>query len=118
MVEGEILKVFQDAPIMVRVAKCESTLAHYDKDGRVKKNPRSSAHGLFQILAKTHGPSAQKRNLDIMTIEGNIRYARVLYNERGLSPWNASRACWGGNAIKAKATAKNAKRMVAKKNRS
>ena len=34
-------------------------------------------------------------NLDIYTVEGNMKYARHLYESEGVDPWSASSPCWG-----------------------
>lgn len=98
-VEQQVRTYFKDAPVMVRIAKCESGFLHYDpkRPSRLRKNPdpRSSASGVFQILLKTHGPDARKLGFDITTIKGQLGYAKHLYKQRGTRDWNESRACWG-----------------------
>ena len=95
-VEEYVRDYFADAPVMVAVAKCESQFRQSDKDGKILKNPKSTAIGTFQIMASIHQtPAAEKLGLDITTIEGNAAYARYLYEKKGTQPWNASKACWG-----------------------
>ena len=84
-VEEEIRKVFPDAPIMLAVARCESSLIP-DAEGPTNDG------GVFQI----HRPSHAKRieGIDLYNPAQNIRFARELYEESGLAPWRASRHCW------------------------
>ena len=85
---------FADAPIMIAIAECESQFKQYDKRGDVVKNPNSTAIGIFQIMSSIHREPAKDMGLDIASIEGNLAYARQLYEEKGTQPWNASKACW------------------------
>ncbi len=98
-VEAQVRAYFKDAPVMVRIAKCESEFLHYDpkRPGRLNKNPdpRSSASGVFQILLKTHGRAARRIGANLQTVEGQLRYAKHLYRQNGTRDWKASRPCWG-----------------------
>ncbi len=90
MVEDEF---GEDHP-MVEVARCESSFRQFDSDGDVLENPESSAIGVFQILENLHEEPAEDLGLDIFTPEGNIEYARELYDSLGLQPWSPSSLCW------------------------
>lgn len=91
----EIETVFYDAPIMVKVARCE---------GRVKGkldpnayNPTNGSHdnGIFQISDKFHRERYLALGFTDMTdVKQNLAYARILYDESGLQPWFSSRHCW------------------------
>jgi hypothetical protein len=85
-VEEEIRSVFgKDAPIMLKVAKCESGM------NPKSKNKESTATGVFQIMASVHGVRR-----DWLTNQHiNIQIAKALFDSSGLNPWNASRSCWG-----------------------
>jgi hypothetical protein len=100
--EEYVRQVFADAPVMIEVAKCESHLKHFDEDRKVIKNHAgSSAVGVFQIMASIHAEDAKKMGYDIMTVEGNVQYARHLYETSGTKPWEADKAssgCWGKTA--------------------
>lgn len=90
----EINTVFGDNPIMVRIAKCESTLMH-EKNGDVvrgKVDPDDT--GLMQINKRYHGAEAEKLGLDLEDIQDNLAYAKHLFNREGTTPWNSSRKCW------------------------
>ncbi len=95
-VEEYVREYFADAPVMIAIAECESQFRQYDKDGKILKNPTSTAIGVFQIMASIHQDSADTElGLDITNVQGNAGYARHLYEKQGTTPWNASKACWG-----------------------
>lgn len=94
-VEEYVRDYFADVPVMAAIAKCESHFTHV-KDGKILKNSTSSAVGVFQIMSSIHAANAEKNlGIDITSIEGNVAYARYLYEKEGTKPWNASKACWG-----------------------
>lgn len=79
---------------MIEIAKCESHLRQW-VDGKVLAgivNPKD--RGLFQLNAFYHKEAALKMGLDIETAEGNIAYAKHLYENEGTRPWDASKKCW------------------------
>jgi hypothetical protein len=86
----EIDTVFPDAPIMHDVMRCESG------GNNDAYNPTNNSHdnGLFQISAKYHGTRMRALGLDVGNPADNIAFARMLYDESGLSPWSASKHCW------------------------
>lgn len=86
----EINRVFPDAPIMVEVARCESGFIPH------AYNPTNNSHdgGIFQVSEKYHGARLRELGLDRFDVIDNIAYARILYDESGFQPWNASRGCW------------------------
>lgn len=95
-VEEYVRDYFADVPVMIAVAKCESEFRQFDKDGKILKNPTSSAIGIFQIMASIHQDSADADlGLDITNIQGNAAYARYLYEKQGTAPWESSKSCWG-----------------------
>lgn len=89
---------FGHGHIMVEVARCESQYRQFHEGEvlRGKVNPRDV--GIFQINEDYHLSIAANLDLDIETIEGNIAYARHLYNQKGTSPWIWSKPCWGKKA--------------------
>jgi len=94
-VEEYVREYFQDAPVMIDIARCESRFRQLAADGSVLKNPHSTAMGAFQIMASIHAAPAQKNlGLNIYTLQGNAGYARYLYESQGTVPWNSSKACW------------------------
>ena len=84
------MKVFPDAPIMLKVMRCEGG---YDIDAH---NPTNNSHdrGLFQVSTKYHGAEVKRLGLDMNNPVDNIKYARILYDKNGLGDWQASKPCW------------------------
>lgn len=93
---------FGTSSVMYRIAACESTGSvsgvprHFDKDGgllRGKINPQDV--GVFQVNEHYHLADSLKAGIDIHTVEGNIKWARKLYERNGTRDWNWSKHCWG-----------------------
>jgi len=94
-VEMKVYAYFSDIPELIYVAECESTFRHYGSDGKVLRgNVVSADVGVMQINERYHYDRAQSLGYDIHTLEGNLGYARYLYEKQGLKPWSASRSCW------------------------
>lgn len=90
-----VAAAFPDAPGMVDVARCESTLMQFEPDGVTPRWGRKSSDvGAFQINI-VHWADAHKRGIDLGTLEGNIAYARLLYGWNGYGDWYMSRDCHG-----------------------
>jgi hypothetical protein len=92
-VEQYVREYFDDEPVMIEIARCESQFRQFDKDGKILKNPNSSAVGVFQIMSSIHADNGL--GLQIDTLQGNAAYAKYLYDKQGTAPWNDSKACWG-----------------------
>lgn len=77
----------------LRVIYCESS------GDPGAKNPRSSASGLFQHLARfwpERSTDAGRPGADIFDPEANVAVAAwLVYQGGGWSHWNPSRHCWG-----------------------
>lgn len=94
--EEYVREYFKDIPIMIQIARCESTFRHLRRDGEVHRGRvNNSDVGVMQINEYYHLDTAEKKELDIHTIEGNTAYARDLYMRQGTQPWSSSKACWG-----------------------
>jgi hypothetical protein len=94
--EQYIRQYFSDIPIMIQIAKCESRFRQLDADGEIHRGEINNADvGVMQINEFYHLDQANKKNLNIYTIEGNTAYARDLYEREGTQPWSSSKACWG-----------------------
>ncbi len=94
--EAIVRQYFADAPIMIQIARCESTFRHYLADGSVLRGRVDNADtGVMQINKRYHAHTAAAMNLDLENIYDNMAYARFLYETQGVQPWNASRPCWG-----------------------
>ena len=89
-IKQEVQDVFPDAPIMLKVMKCEGG---YKTDAYNPTNG-SGDKGLFQISTKYHGHRTKQLGLDMNDPIDNLKYARTLYDESGLQPWQASKHCW------------------------
>lgn len=93
--EAIVRSYFHDIPIMIEVARCESTFRHYLHDGSVLQGMVDPADtGVMQINKRYHLSSATNMDLDIENIYDNMEYARHLFERQGLQPWSASAPCW------------------------
>ena len=88
---------FSDTPILAEIARCESQFRQFDrKTGEVLRGVVNNRDvGVMQINEYYHLETAEKANINIYTLEGNLEYGRKLYKQFGTSPWNASKPCWG-----------------------
>jgi len=94
--EQYVREYFSDDPILAEIAKCESTFRQYSSSGEViKGRVNKSDVGVMQINKYYHLKSAEKLGYDLHTIEGNMAYAKALYEREGTKPWNSSSKCWG-----------------------
>jgi hypothetical protein len=94
--EQYVRKYFSDIPIMIQIAKCESTFRQLDDNGDVHRGKVDSEDvGVMQINEHYQLQTAEKENYNIYTLEGNTAYARELYEKEGTTPWDSSKACWG-----------------------
>lgn len=94
-IQEQIADTFPDAPVMLRVAYCESKYRQFNPDGSVHRgeiNPKDT--GVFMINERFHLAEAQRLGFDIYSTAGNISYARYLYNLQGTKPWDWSKHCW------------------------
>ena len=92
----EIVKeYFIDSPVMADVAFCESRFRQFDKNGEPLRGIVNKADvGVMQINEKYHADTALKLGIDIYTLEGNMEYAKYLYDTQGTKPWVHSKGCW------------------------
>jgi hypothetical protein len=81
---------------MVAIAGCESHYRQFDAVGNVFRGEINNLDvGVMQINERYHLQAATKLNIDLDTIEGNMNYARLLYEREGTTPWASSKGCWG-----------------------
>lgn len=98
-IENYLRVQYADTPILVEIARCESTFSQFDKDGNVVRGRVNNQDvGVMQINEKYHADRAQELGLDIHTIEGNVAYAKYLYEQEGAAPWKSSSKCWNKEA--------------------
>ena len=87
---------FADIPIMVDIAWCESRYRQYDTDGSVHRGIVNDKDvGIMQVNEYYHSATAAKLGIDLYTMQGNVAYARYLYEKQGVQPWSSSEPCWG-----------------------
>ncbi|MDO8471263.1 MAG: hypothetical protein Q7S49_01500 [bacterium] len=78
------------------IAGCESRGLQFNPDGSVVTNKNRNGtidRGKWQINS-SHDAEVKRLNIDIMTEEGNEKFARILYAKNELQDWEASRHCW------------------------
>lgn len=86
---------FFDIPVLQKVAFCESSYRHFNKDGTVRRGLVNSHDvGVMQINELYHAKEAKALGYDLETIDGNVAFARHLYEREGSRPWNSSGKCW------------------------
>ncbi len=95
--EEIVRSYFRDIPVMIQIARCESTFRHTLPDGSILKGKVDSADtGVMQINKRYHEETAASMNLNLDDIYHNMAYARYLYETQGTQPWSASAPCWNG----------------------
>lgn len=96
-VSEKIVEVPIQAPVLDRIAKCESKGSHLGLNGQVVMNGNTNGSvdiGLFQINEKVWGKKATEMGLDLTKEADNKKFAQYLYENFGTEPWNSSRHCW------------------------
>lgn len=94
-VETAVRTYFRDIPVMIQVARCESTFRHTLTDGTVLTGRVDSDDtGVMQINTRYHAETAEKLGLNLHDLYDNMAYARYLYENQGTQPWSASAPCW------------------------
>jgi len=80
-----ILETFPDAPYMLDVARCESSVRQYLPSGEVLMGGGGGNYiGIFQIGSQWVS-RAKSMGMDVYTPEGNIAFARFLFDDSGPS---------------------------------
>ena len=93
--ESYVREYFKETPILAEVARCESTFRQFNTKGEVIRGMvNKSDLGLMQVNEYYHGKKADELGFDLETIDGNLAYAKYLYDKEGLAPWSASAKCW------------------------
>ena len=94
---------FKEYPILVKIAACESQFRQYNSKGETLKGKVNKGDlGLMQINKYYHGEKAEELGLNLETIEGNMAYAKYLYEKEGSKPWLSSSKCWKGGVDQVK----------------
>ncbi|TSC66926.1 MAG: hypothetical protein CEO19_428 [Parcubacteria group bacterium Gr01-1014_73] len=92
---------YGDMPILAEVARCESQFRHFGKNGNIIRGIANAKDvGVMQINEEYHSNKAETLGLDIYSLDGNLEYARYLYEKEGTKPWRASAKCWNRELAK------------------
>lgn len=111
--EQRVRDYFWDIPVMIEIARCESQFTQYNKSGDPLHGGTGTMIGIFQISEVIHRKLAATFDWDINTPEGNMAYARYLYEQKGTLPWLDSKPCW--NAPRSAARWKAATKALTEK---
>lgn len=91
-----VVQVEADAPVLDRIAKCESGNTQFAKDGQVLVHVNKNGTwdvGKYQINS-IHGGTATKLGMNLYTEDGNTAFAKWMYANLGTGDWAASQSCW------------------------
>ena len=85
-------------PIMLqKICKAESGNKQFNSDGSVFRGIVNRADiGYCMINEPINNDYARKLGYDIYTEQGNKDFATILFNERGVQPWEASKCTTNG----------------------
>ena len=97
-VEKEVIvEAARKFPVLDKIALCESSNRHFDKNGQVLvvgNTNKSVDIGRFQINNVIWGKKAKELGLDLMNEKDNEKFAVYLYENYGTEPWVWSKKCW------------------------
>ncbi len=93
--EGYVRNYFAETPILAEIARCESQFRQYNSDGDILRGKvNKSDLGVMQVNKYYHGEKAEELGFDLESIDGNLSYAKYLFDKEGSTPWNSSKKCW------------------------
>ncbi|HEY4508242.1 MAG TPA: hypothetical protein VJJ55_01130 [Candidatus Paceibacterota bacterium] len=93
--EEYVREYFEDTPVLAEIAKCESRFRHLGWNGAVLRGDTVPEDlGVMQINEFYHEERANALGVDLHTLDGNLAYAKWLYNKEGTLPWYSSSKCW------------------------
>ena len=93
--EMHVREYFKDAPILAEISRCESRFRHIGKNGKIIRGEANPADiGVMQVNEEYHLKQASELGFNLYSLEGNMGYAKYLYNKEGTRPWSASAPCW------------------------
>lgn len=105
--EEYVREYFKDTPIMAEIAKCESRFRHFGANGKVLRGEVATEDvGVMQINEFYHEDRAKVFGINLHTLDGNLAYAKWLYNREGTLPWFSSSKCWQRSDTLARVDAK------------
>ena len=91
------VEITAKAPVLDRIAQCESGDTQYAKNGQVllKANTNGSVDiGVMQINNVIWGAMATKLGYNLFIEADNRAMAEYIYQNYGTSPWVLSMKCW------------------------
>jgi hypothetical protein len=89
-VEKRVREYFADTPVMIDIARCESNFRQFTDSGKpFRGGAGGEMLGVFQFYEKYHVAPAAALGFDLDTLEGNIGYAKRVYEGQGTTPWSA-----------------------------
>lgn len=87
-IEKRVREYFADVPVMIDIARCESKFRQFTDSGNVLRGGSGGMMvGVFQFFESVHSNAAKNLGFDLLTVEGNLGYARHLYQQSGTTPW-------------------------------
>lgn len=93
--ETYVRTYFRDEPILAEIARCESSFRQIGANGKVFRGQVTPSDvGVMQVNEFYHRERAEKLGFDLHTLDGNLAYARWLYDKKGTAPWASSEKCW------------------------
>lgn len=94
--EQYVKTYYAETPILAKIASCESQYRQFSSGGNVLRGREVYEDvGVMQINETYHKAIAQNLGYNILSLDGNLAYAKYLYDHQGASPWSASKSCWG-----------------------
>lgn len=94
-VEDTVRTFFEDTPVMIDIARCESKFRQFNTDGSVLRGGWGGGMvGVYQFYERIHAAAALALGFDLSTLEGNLGYAKHVYITQGTAPWDSAKACW------------------------
>ena len=107
--EKRVREFFKDTPVMIEIARCESNFRQFTDAGNVLRGGDSGGMvGVFQFFESIHATPAKALGYDISTLEGNLGYAKHIYQSEGTTPWSPAKHCWEVKPTTVKAPATRA----------
>lgn len=94
-IQSYLSQYFADTPVLIEIARCESQFRQFIRDGEaIRGRVNKYDVGVMQINELYHLEKAQELGLDISTLDGNLAFAKYLYEKYGTKPWASSSKCW------------------------
>jgi hypothetical protein len=96
--EQKVKAYFKNTPILADIARCESSYRQVDENGKLLRGVVNKGDvGIMQINEYYHADKAKSLGLNLKTLEGNLAYAKYLFEQQGTQPWISSSKCWNPN---------------------